>query len=524
MANSNGDKVLLALLATGPNPGETWRCVIPSGKTIRLGRKPAKGWSAPWDQQISREHADMRLDGGALLVVCVNTAKNLPQVRGASAARFSIEAGEEFSIGETIFRLEPAGLPPADNAAGTLKVAGDDSIRYPGRESAPGLESTLKPEDTAASGSIRERIARLREVLKRNQAQSAGTPSATALEETVRTETIRTADAPDSDESSCSPPLSETVVAPQPTRGAKPAAAPATTSAGDGVAAGAPEFNPYASWLGIAGKQTPPDHYTLLGVEAFETDLQLIQNAGLKRLSAVRRYSIGKHLELSQLIMNEIAGAIHCLTDEDEKAAYDKTLRQQRDEDSSGNTPPAAAPQIVDESPAATFAAAMRQSRSAMIDRDFVNSHRLLEVAEQMVSTADEAAVFDRLSNLATLIARFWQATRQGLMQLNTGDPIEIQGVAMYVLERDAEWIRIRFKKNEFRWPIDGMPTGLAIALATRVLPADEAETWLIRGAIFAVDPRPEMRTEAIIHWRRAASMGADVSALTPVLDDDYSE
>ncbi|MCH8046291.1 MAG: hypothetical protein IID44_21495, partial [Planctomycetes bacterium] len=38
-------------------------------------------------------------------------------------------------------------------------------------------------------------------------------------------------------------------------------------------------FDPYHSWLGIPPRHQPPNHYRLLGVQAFESDVEVIANA-----------------------------------------------------------------------------------------------------------------------------------------------------------------------------------------------------------------------------------------------------
>ena len=39
------------------------------------------------------------------------------------------------------------------------------------------------------------------------------------------------------------------------------------------------EFDPYHKWLGIASKDQPPHHYRLLGIDLFESDLDVIEIA-----------------------------------------------------------------------------------------------------------------------------------------------------------------------------------------------------------------------------------------------------
>ena len=50
-------------LAIGPGIKQTWRRRLPSQEVIRLGRAPQNGWAVPWDMRISREHADLVLEG-----------------------------------------------------------------------------------------------------------------------------------------------------------------------------------------------------------------------------------------------------------------------------------------------------------------------------------------------------------------------------------------------------------------------------------------------------------------------------
>ena len=88
-----------------------------------------------------------------------------------------------------------------------------------------------------------------------------------------------------------------------------------------------PSFNAYHRWLGIAPKDQPPHHYRLLGIDLFESDLEVIRDASEQRMAHVRRYQLGPHQALSQRILNELAAAKVCLSDPGKKAAYDQQLR-----------------------------------------------------------------------------------------------------------------------------------------------------------------------------------------------------
>ena len=89
------------------------------------------------------------------------------------------------------------------------------------------------------------------------------------------------------------------------------------------------QFDPYHRWLGIPPKHQPPNHYRLLAIEPFEDDPEVIRDAAERQMSHVRSYQLGKLSELSQRILNELAAARACLSDQRAKAEYDATLHRQ---------------------------------------------------------------------------------------------------------------------------------------------------------------------------------------------------
>ncbi len=87
-------------------------------------------------------------------------------------------------------------------------------------------------------------------------------------------------------------------------------------------------FNPYLKWLGIPLKDQPPNHYRLLGIEPLERDPDVIENAADRQMAHVRNFSTGKHMELSQQLLQELAAARLCLLTAEKKKAYDAKLKQ----------------------------------------------------------------------------------------------------------------------------------------------------------------------------------------------------
>ena len=116
-------------------------------------------------------------------------------------------------------------------------------------------------------------------------------------------------------------------------------------------------FDPYYKWLGIKPKDQPPNHYRLLGVELFESDADVIDNAADQRMRHMRSLQAGANAEASQRILNEVAVARVCLTDPIKRAEYDRWLQTVRAVDPSSGplkAPPAmgtAAPPIATVAP-----------------------------------------------------------------------------------------------------------------------------------------------------------------------------
>ncbi|MDB5337098.1 MAG: ral secretory system protein domain protein [Planctomycetaceae bacterium] len=83
------------------------------------------------------------------------------------------------------------------------------------------------------------------------------------------------------------------------------------------------EIDVYKDWLGIPEGDRPPDHYQLLRLVQFEDDVEKIRNNYKKLNGHVRKYAAGKHSVRSQELLNELAKAMLCLSDEERKREYD---------------------------------------------------------------------------------------------------------------------------------------------------------------------------------------------------------
>ncbi len=88
-------------------------------------------------------------------------------------------------------------------------------------------------------------------------------------------------------------------------------------------------FDPYLIWLGIRDPRRPPHHYRLLGLELFEDDPEVIQNAADRQISYVRRFLVGEHAAEAQQVLQELIAARACLLDRRAKASYDAALKNE---------------------------------------------------------------------------------------------------------------------------------------------------------------------------------------------------
>ena len=89
------------------------------------------------------------------------------------------------------------------------------------------------------------------------------------------------------------------------------------------------EFDPYLKWLGIREDTRPLDHYTLLGIERFEDDQDVIVSSADRQMAHIRSFQTGARGEIAQKVLNQLARARRCLMTEDKKKAYDLELRAQ---------------------------------------------------------------------------------------------------------------------------------------------------------------------------------------------------
>lgn len=90
----------------------------------------------------------------------------------------------------------------------------------------------------------------------------------------------------------------------------------------------AKKFDPYDRWFNIPPGEQPPDHYRLLGIDRFESETAVINEAAEQRVAFLHDVATGPQVAMTQRLLNEVAAARLCLTDPEKKSAYDAKLKQ----------------------------------------------------------------------------------------------------------------------------------------------------------------------------------------------------
>lgn len=113
-------------------------------------------------------------------------------------------------------------------------------------------------------------------------------------------------------------------------------------------------FDAYHQWLGISPKDQPPNHYRLLGIEVFETSLDVISNAADRQMAHLRSFQSGRHALESQKLLNEVAMARVCLLNLRSKSAYDAQLYDRLRSDQEARAPEPLDSIVIQEIPMST--------------------------------------------------------------------------------------------------------------------------------------------------------------------------
>ena len=90
------------------------------------------------------------------------------------------------------------------------------------------------------------------------------------------------------------------------------------------------DFDPYQKWLGIPPEEQPPNHYRLLTLKPFETNVELIGKTATKLVAYLENRAKGKNPDHARRLLAEVTTVRDCLLDADSKADYDAALSPPR--------------------------------------------------------------------------------------------------------------------------------------------------------------------------------------------------
>ncbi len=85
-------------------------------------------------------------------------------------------------------------------------------------------------------------------------------------------------------------------------------------------------FDPYHKWLAIPPEDQPPTLYRLLGLEAGESDVDVVHGATDGRLAFLKTFLGGEHAALANRLLVEVTQARQVLASANRRAAYDRVL------------------------------------------------------------------------------------------------------------------------------------------------------------------------------------------------------
>lgn len=97
---------MFELVAVSREHRKQRRQKVDNGDVIRVGRKPEDGFAVPWDTQISREHVELVIKSGKVVVKQLATAQNKVHFNGKALQKFKLKPGDQFRIGFTTFQFQ----------------------------------------------------------------------------------------------------------------------------------------------------------------------------------------------------------------------------------------------------------------------------------------------------------------------------------------------------------------------------------------------------------------------------------
>ncbi|MDZ4689584.1 MAG: adenylate/guanylate cyclase domain-containing protein [Planctomycetaceae bacterium] len=103
---------MFELLVQGNAAHERWQTELQPGRRYVIGRTAAADLVVTWDHRVSRRHAEIVLQDGALQVQRLPEARNPVLFEGRAVNECRVLSGRQFVLGTTVFRLVAAQATP----------------------------------------------------------------------------------------------------------------------------------------------------------------------------------------------------------------------------------------------------------------------------------------------------------------------------------------------------------------------------------------------------------------------------
>lgn len=190
-----------------------------------------------------------------------------------------------------------------------------------------------------------------------------------------------------------------------------------------------PVFDPYHKWLGISPKDQPPNHYRLLGLDIFESDVDVIDAAANRQMAYVQQRATGEHAAESQRLLNELSAARVCLLDGKKKAAYDSKLKQK-------TAPPITLPPLPDLHGIEQLLAEerddlLRQAQQAFEEHDY---ETIVTLLEGKLTPGDDPRCLSILDNAKLSLTQIQQLSHSLHLAWTQNDTFRVTELANEIL------------------------------------------------------------------------------------------
>jgi hypothetical protein len=166
----------------------------------------------------------------------------------------------------------------------------------------------------------------------------------------------------------------------------------------------------------------------------------------------------------------------------------------------------------------AAVRAALNAAREALGRRDLEAAKAQLDLAKRDSVTLDLRSQVARVRLLARYVERFWKAVKEILPMLTAAEEFEIDGKVASVIDASTDAIIIRMQGTNLEYPLQEIPTALAVALAERGLDKNDRHTPVVIGAFHLIDRTGDSQ-EARRRFTQAAALGVDVAPLMTELE-----